>query len=1599
MKFKRIMSTILAMAMVMSSANMAYAEKNDTLVASADAVTSSSAVDINEDEIYAYSLLPLEEHEMNIDFTKYLPAELKDIKIRTILDKIKEQGYELPNGEITVWENYVDENGEEISDVWEKHNPDDVVDLSKKDLARYSQELIVGSGNQLDPKNIRFILDIDYLSFDNVFSFNLFEPNDESKTNIDKYISLGNLSKYNETLGDYERIQYIRLEPSVKYSKTADYAFSLTLKKTLDEVNMRVFKGKYETGEAAFASGNEVTEQITSEDGLKDKWLLSEIGDNESYKYLTFVYERDGKVSGIESLPVLSRRDGDLSDGLEFEVYYNGTEGSEECNQENLIAKYDGYNRLIDGIYSSKYLEAHSELSDDDDEIIRDVETKYLQSTYSKTADYSIKLALASENDFYSDVSMRVFDGEYDTAEKAFASNKEITDKILNTGLKDKWAAYEIGTGRPLTIVYLRNDEPVYTDTFSFRLKFEDMVHYGESFDFYLTKNDTVVEVDSDDSLKLSNNPEEDDELTYKTSYSYEMPTTYSKDDEYSLHLDFDDDFDDGEAESFFKCDLGRLSTGMASYSIYDGEYKSMDEFSAAVSAGTAKNATAALQGKDGYKGKWLDGEEHNFTLVYYRNGEPVNLERLSVKNTVKANKVTVGGTGYVDDVITETGVEEYNGKLVNTYKRVIYNADEDEKYGISMRYYDADAKEYDSSAVTKAVVGIYNSLEEAANHEDIKQQLFIDRKYYDDLSQGKYFTIFVGDQVFYQKATLTINYGNKEDYEDLPYDSGTPEYRSADKYFRFESLYSLNETSGEYEELDTYKLPFDHDSYYGFGYQTVFVNDTDVDMTKVSPYVGLSTKAQLYGTTADHQATDNYKIIDPVIDSEYVDFGNDSPKVKFEYGRIEPQNFTAKSTNREDDPDYSIKYTVAAENRKANKNYWVSAVKKVNGPKLYVNGPDKREIILNSYTNNIHDIFVANIGTEPVTGIKVELSADSQNIKLSDYWTIGGQGNDTLAPFSTTEKTEENGELPNTAKIRLIPTGEGEIKGTLIISADGQETRRIQLTGTAGNPKIDTGAIDNAVKYVPYSTIITTNNKYDWNEQTFTVMDENELPEGVQLFESGELYGVPQETGTFTFEVCVDYSVSDFRNSYKTLTLVVDDNTDENVNKQVDEGYSIQVRVPDFKSNEDKDREFKIEGAITEFIDFWLDGQKMVKDVDYILEEGSTKITIASQTFTKRGDGSHTIAAEYRVAGDRNNKMKKASQNYYRGNKPQSSGSQGGSSSSGRGGGGGGSSRSKVKVTFNANGGTMVNPTTSVLRGNTVFLETPVKRGYVFAGWYTDEALTKKFDANTKIKTAITLYAKWERASECKVWFDANGGNPVNSLTVQGDTVINELPVPTKANYSFVGWFKEDGTQFKDGDKVYESMTLKAEWELIIPDTPPEDASGFIDVETDAWYYNDVYWAYDRKLMVGYNNAIFAPKDPLKVSNIAAVLARLSGDDLSQFGSETGAWYEKDMMWAKANGIFGNNIYTADAYITRENMATILINYLNYKGIEYNSENEYTAFNDQAEISNDAKTSVEALNKLGVISGKSNNLFAPKDIITRAELAALTHRIDGLNL
>ncbi len=514
---------------------------------------------------------------------------------------------------------------------------------------------------------------------------------------------------------------------------------------------------------------------------------------------------------------------------------------------------------------------------------------------------------------------------------------------------------------------------------------------------------------------------------------------------------------------------------------------------------------------------------------------------------------------------------------------------------------------------IEKIVKGQYNTREEAESKgaEDVTAQLLPGDQntkpygYKIDVGYSNDFTVFFKDGSGL-KLYIVLSGAEEDSY-------------SYNVDFQMESAKGY--------EGEVYAIRYE-DSYYRNGYQTILINDSDVDLKKLIPNFYQVKDANVYNSK----------------NSELQKSGET------------PQDFSGGSV------DYSV-----VVKGKQPKNYTVTFVKKEKEAKLFVNGPEEREIFLMGYGNyEHHDIVIANVGEKELTGLKVELQ-NASHIKLDDYWTVGGAGNSTLSPFTTVQSSTDpdgewagHGELFNLAKLRLLPDGEGVISGTLKISADGQKDVYIKLKGVAGNPKIITESIREGVKYVPYSALIATNNMYDWNEMTFSVA-RGTLPEGVSLDEeSGEIYGVPKEFGEFPITVRVSYSRPEFRASTASYTLVIKENTDDNVYAASDPGYEPTEHVGKQRSNTEfgtyhyvlnkkGDQLFVSPGLMDDFQGFWLNGEKLTEGVDYTKESGSTRITIRKQTFENKANqnGSNTIAAEFRVNNDPKNDMKVTAQNF----------------------------------------------------------------------------------------------------------------------------------------------------------------------------------------------------------------------------------------------------------------------------------------------------------------------------------------------------------------
>jgi uncharacterized repeat protein (TIGR02543 family) len=137
-------------------------------------------------------------------------------------------------------------------------------------------------------------------------------------------------------------------------------------------------------------------------------------------------------------------------------------------------------------------------------------------------------------------------------------------------------------------------------------------------------------------------------------------------------------------------------------------------------------------------------------------------------------------------------------------------------------------------------------------------------------------------------------------------------------------------------------------------------------------------------------------------------------------------------------------------------------------------------------------------------------------------------------------------------------------------------------------------------------------------------------------------------------------------------------------------------------------------------------------------------------------------------------------------------------------------------EVSFESNGGSLVEPITT--DGTTTISPPidPIKEGFTFAGWYWDnDTFRDLFTINSLLNRGITsdftVYAKWNALDtsvpigSVKVTFETNGGTPVTpTYVLPGKTIL--IPSTTKDGYTLDGWYTS----------VNGGITLDERWSFI---------------------------------------------------------------------------------------------------------------------------------------------------------------------------------------
>lgn len=186
----------------------------------------------------------------------------------------------------------------------------------------------------------------------------------------------------------------------------------------------------------------------------------------------------------------------------------------------------------------------------------------------------------------------------------------------------------------------------------------------------------------------------------------------------------------------------------------------------------------------------------------------------------------------------------------------------------------------------------------------------------------------------------------------------------------------------------------------------------------------------------------------------------------------------------------------------------------------------------------------------------------------------------------------------------------------------------------------------------------------------------------------------------------------------------------------------------------------------------------------------------------------------------------------------------------------------------------------------------------------------------------------------------------------------------------------------------------------------PPDDDSGtFIDDDGHT-FEADIEWLATEGITRGCNpptNNLFCPDDLVTRGQMAAFLHRALNDVLApskqvDFIDDNGNTFEADIEWLGGVGVTRgcnpptNNRYCPNEFVTRGQMAAFLV-----RALGYTDDGGGNLFvDDNGSV---FESDIDKLGAAGVTRGcnpPTNNLFCPKDLVTRGQMAAFLHRALG---
>lgn len=331
---------------------------------------------------------------------------------------------------------------------------------------------------------------------------------------------------------------------------------------------------------------------------------------------------------------------------------------------------------------------------------------------------------------------------------------------------------------------------------------------------------------------------------------------------------------------------------------------------------------------------------------------------------------------------------------------------------------------------------------------------------------------------------------------------------------------------------------------------------------------------------------------------------------------------------------------------------------------------------------------------------------------------------------------------------------------------------------------------------------------------------------------------------------------------------------------------------------------------------------------------------------------------------------------------------------------------------------------------GGVVTLPYIYRDGYTLRGWY-DGATHYAPGDTIEASAAITLKADWKMGDSPDSYpgddyFD-DGGDPSYDIPItviqsNGGTISPESVLAAKGeNLTFkvtadVGYYIKsvlvDGKVVELNDNnEYSFVSISGPHNIVAFFAPTTNAeyydwhNPFRDIRSSDWCYDNVRYVVSANLFNGTTEHTFEPDKAMTRDMVVVVLWRLAGSPILPDDGQLypdvpqGNYAYNAVRWASEFGIvlgFNDGTFGYGKEITREQLVTFLFRFAkNYSGENvglYDNTN-ILIYTDALQISKGMTQAFQWAIGSGIVNGTTDTTLSPKDVTTRAQVAAILSR------